>query len=318
MLSRSLRDLARWSVFPALVAGTAAIAIWGSGVDLAAGIGLAAVPSEAILYPAVIALGWTSIALLERWLPYRREWRRSHGDVGTDVAHLLVSATFASGVARAVLGMTAVVAAGWLSTRMGLVLWPSSWPWAIQLALALAVAELGHYAFHRLSHEHPLVWRLHAAHHSAPRLYWLNATRFHPGDLVSLIVFQTAPLILLGINARAMFLYAVFTAVYGQLQHCNVDLRTGALSWVFSTPEIHRWHHSTNPREGNSNYGAVLNLWDLLFGTLHFPRDRRFHGPVGIGDMPAFPQGYVAQLLSPLRWSHLPRSAELSPDAGDR
>ena len=35
------------------------------------------------------------------------------------------------------------------------------------------------------------MWRVHAAHHSAPRLYWLNATRFHPFDLFGLIVCQT-------------------------------------------------------------------------------------------------------------------------------
>ena len=52
-----------------------------------------------------------------------------------------------------------------------------------QLPLALVVAELVEYSFHRLMHEVPWLWRFHATHHSAPRLYWLNAARFHPIDL---------------------------------------------------------------------------------------------------------------------------------------
>ena len=34
-----------------------------------------------------------------------------------------------------------------------------------------------------MMHEVPWLWRFHATHHSAPRLYWLNAGRFHPLDL---------------------------------------------------------------------------------------------------------------------------------------
>ena len=31
---------------------------------------------------------------------------------------------------------------------------------------------------------------------------------------------------------------------------------------------MHRTHHSTQRNEHDSNYGAVLSLWDRLFGTL--------------------------------------------------
>ncbi|WP_422822321.1 sterol desaturase family protein [Vreelandella nanhaiensis] len=33
---------------------------------------------------------------------------------------------------------------------------------------------------HRASHRIGWLWRLHAPHHSAERLYWLNGKRRHP------------------------------------------------------------------------------------------------------------------------------------------
>jgi len=165
------------------------------------------------------------------------------------------------------------------------------------------IAELGHYAFHRWSHERALIWRVHAAHHSARRLYWRNATRFHPIDLFCLIFCQSLPLVLLGIPPRAFLAYGLFASVYGQLQHCNIDLRTGPLGWLFATPELHRWHHSPDPAEGNNNYGAILILWDALLGTRFAPRRLRFDGAVGLAEMPRFPTGYVGQLLSPFRFA---------------
>ena len=36
-------------------------------------------------------------------------------------------------------------------------------------------------------------------------------------------------------------------------------LRPGRLlEWVFSTPTIHRWHHSIDVVEANHNYGAEI------------------------------------------------------------
>ena len=33
------------------------------------------------------------------------------------------------------------------------------------------------------------------------------------------------------------------------------------------TPDMHRVHHSTIPRETNSNFGFNLPWWDWIFGT---------------------------------------------------
>jgi sterol desaturase/sphingolipid hydroxylase (fatty acid hydroxylase superfamily) len=295
-------DLASLALFPLLVTAMTAFAVSGSTLDLAAPLGLAPALNPALLLLAAIALFYPAVAVLERLFPYRREWNRPHGDARTDALYLLLSGPFVSALFEATLRGVAVAAAAWLAARTGASLWPASWPAVAQLYLAILVAELGHYWFHRISHENAIVWRLHATHHSAPRLYWLNATRFHPLDLFCLIACQTVPLVLLGAPPRALLMYALFSGVYGQLQHGNIRLRTGPLDWLFATPGLHRFHHSTDPREGNANYGAILIAWDLIFASFFRSRDGAFAGPVGIAALPRFPQRWLAQLASPFRW----------------
>jgi sterol desaturase/sphingolipid hydroxylase (fatty acid hydroxylase superfamily) len=57
-------------------------------------------------------------------------------------------------------------------------------------------------------------------------------------------------------------------------------------------------------REGNNNYGAVLNVWDHVFRSFFRPA-APFAGPVGIGQIPNFPTSYLGQQLSPFRWKQV-------------
>jgi sterol desaturase/sphingolipid hydroxylase (fatty acid hydroxylase superfamily) len=304
-----VRHVARLALFPLLVGALAAFALAAPSLDAAGALRLPASANETLLLLLAIGVSYALIAGLERALPFRPDWNRRQGDLRTDALHLLLSGPGAQTAFRATLLGPYVALGGWLSASVGAPLWPAGAPLALQLALALVLGELGHYAFHRLSHEQPLVWRLHAAHHSAPRLYWLNATRFQLLDLFALLACEGLPLAILGIGPEALLSYTVFRAVYGQIQHCNVDLRTPRLvDRILSTPGVHRWHHSTDSREGNHNYGAVLSVWDLLFGSFFRP-DVPFAGPVGIGRLPRFPGGYVAQQLSPFRWSRIAAGA---------
>ena len=93
-------------------------------------------------------------------------------------------------------------------------------------------------------------------------------------------------------------------------QHANIELKIGVLNWVFSMTELHRRHHSRDIREGNSNYGANLILWDIVFGTRFYPKQRQLSANnVGISNMPNFPRDYLGQLISPFRWRRLQEEA---------
>jgi ornithine lipid hydroxylase len=298
----------RAALFPLVVTAMLAYALWSPSLDLASGLDLGAGANQALRPLSAIVLFYALIAGLERLFPHRAEWSRSHGDVRADVLHLLLTGAIAQAlVGAAVLGPLALLS-GWVSQAAGGALWPAGWPMLAQLGLAVLLGELGHYAFHRVSHESRLVWRLHAAHHSPHRLYWLNATRFHVLDLFLIISCESLPLALMGAGAEVLAPYFVFRAIYGQLQHCNVEMPTPRwLDWLWSSPNVHRWHHSTRSAEGNHNYGAVLNVWDHVFRSFHRP-DAPFAGPVGIGQLPRFPSGWLAQQLAPLRWARVRRA----------
>ena len=158
------------------------------------------------------------------------------------------------------------------------------------------------YWAHRFGHEWPILWRFHAVHHSAPRLYFLNAVRFHPVDLAISNFAPFVPLVALGAGEEVLALFALVSAVHGLFQHANVPLRLGPLNWFFSMAELHRWHHSKRLEEANTNYGANLILWDIVFRSRFLPSDREPPTEIGIETLPNFPGGYWAHLASPFNW----------------
>jgi len=256
----------------------------------------------------LIVVSYAMIATAERFFPWQRSWLHSRGDLRTDVGLALTNAVVTAFATPTVLAIVAVLGAA-ASAQLGAGLWPADWPWIAQLALALVLAELGEYSFHRAMHEVPALWRLHATHHSAPRLYWLNAARFHPIDLFIVSALKSVPLVLLGAGLPVFAVVNLFSAVHGAYQHANLPVRVGPLNWIFSLTELHRWHHSKRMEEANHNYGGNLILWDIVFGTRWLPKDCDPPEAIGIEALPAFPMGYVANLLAPFRWAKVETEA---------
>ncbi|MCG8588906.1 MAG: sterol desaturase family protein [Proteobacteria bacterium] len=286
-----MRRAARVLVFPAALVA----AFLGARAAFAAGL-----PPSSVL-AAISAVTLVLVTLGERWLPVDPDWNRSRGDLATDVAHsVLTSFVWREAVKIALVAALLPVAIAMAASLDG-GLWPDTWPLAAQVGLAALVGEFGHYWAHRLAHERPWLWRLHATHHSPERLYWLNAGRDHPLGLLWTVTASFTPLVLLGASAECLTLLAVLETVVGLFQHANLDTRLGPLNWIFSLSELHRWHHSRLPYEAGHNYGANLIVWDAVFGTRYLPRRRAQPQALGLQDLPAFPTGYWAQLRSPFR-----------------
>ena len=179
------RSLASWLVFPVIIGGAV-----GGAISLIPWVG----PATAVVLAQTASV--VAIIVIEHLLPHRPDWNRSHGDIRTDAIHAVVSGLTTTQLARPLVQFLAAGVAAWLAGLVGFGVWPTTWPWVAQLALALVIAELPQYWLHRLQHEREALWRFHAVHHSAPRLYWLNAARFHPGDLLLLYVVGYLPLVL--------------------------------------------------------------------------------------------------------------------------
>ncbi len=272
-----LRTAIAWSVFPVLMTASTA----GTLIMLDRGI-----PASAALVIVSVVFGLAVIAL--EWLcPFERAWVRPQGDLLTDACHLVVTGIF--------IEWTPSLA---ISEQLQTDLWPNHWPLVVQLPFALLVTDFVGYWIHRLHHS--VLWRFHSVHHSAPRLYWLNTVRTHPVEALIYVFGVFAPLLVLGASEEVLTLYVVFATVFRLLQHSNVDVRLGPLNWVFSMAELHRWHHSRNIDEADSNYGNIVIVWDVVFGTRYLPGHRP-PADVGIDGMPGFPTGYLQQVAIPFR-----------------
>ncbi|MCB9685379.1 MAG: sterol desaturase family protein [Alphaproteobacteria bacterium] len=243
---------------------------------------------------AVAVAGALTVVALERILPYRRSWNRPRGDVGTDLLHLLLSVGVAGEIGRRLALASPVLAPAW----------PETWPWGARLVLALVLAELGSYALHRVEHRGGWLGRIHAVHHSAPRLHALNVVRNHPVDALLTSLATIGLPCALGADADTLTTLLVVSSVHAAFQHGNVDLALGPLNLLVSGPEVHRWHHHRQRAIADANYGQVLLIWDLLLGTRVVPAGEPPED-VGIEGDPV-PAGWLAQV----RWPFSARGGE--------
>ncbi len=287
-----LRSAITYALFPISFAAAMIAGLCGLARGLEHGAMLAGITFATIVI----------VAIAERINPQYARWNVARNDIATDLMHSLVSQIILPKVLELGLRIVMLAGAARLTQWLGFTVWPTRWPLLAQLALALLLSQFLEYWLHRMMHERPLLWRLHATHHSPARLYWLNAGRFHPLDTAASFTVSMTPLLLLGASADVMLMLTVWIAVHGLFQHANIKVRLGPLNYLFSMAELHRWHHSLRLEEANRNYGNNIIIWDLVFGTFFHPSDREAEEAVGISDLDAFPARYVGQLLSPWRW----------------
>ena len=151
-------------------------------------------------YVAVLT-GAALVTLHETKLPYRREWRPTGGVVTADALFMGT----VQGVLPLLLSFTVVIWLAGLLDTTGLAidgLWPVGIPLAAQVCLMLLAADFPRYWLHRAFHGVPLMWRLHAVHHSPHQLYWLNVGRFHPIEKSIQYAVDSLPFALLGAPSR--------------------------------------------------------------------------------------------------------------------
>jgi len=253
---------------------------------------------SAVLIPAVVTLLIGVVA--ERLLPYRAAWSRSRNDLGADLTSMAVLLALVDPLLKWLGPVVVTVALA--GTRLGdaLAVFPTHWPFALQVALAMLLAEFGSYWAHRWHHEQRALWWLHALHHGSERLYSLNNFRLHPLNYAINYGLGILPLLAIGAPSAVMMGYFAVSLPVLMLQHANLPLQNGCLNYVFSTNEVHRWHHSNRAEEGDSNFGRSLVLWDQIFGTFLYRPAHNDPGEIGLYAGSRYParSSFVWQLWS--------------------
>lgn len=134
------------------------------------------------------------------------------------------------------------------------------------LTLDLVAQYFAHYLLHRV----PWLWTLHMVHHSDTMLDATSGTRLHPGDFLSREVLSLVVLLLLGAPIAFYLFYRFCTVFFTYMTHANIALPPRldkALSLVFITPNMHKFHHHDERPWTDSNFGNIFSFWDRLFGT---------------------------------------------------
>jgi sterol desaturase/sphingolipid hydroxylase (fatty acid hydroxylase superfamily) len=270
---------------------------------------------------AQVAIGGAALASLlilasvEAWLPFRADWRvRGDQEIGGDVVHLLVASNIGYGLGEWLIPIVGVVTVAQIGVTPLASVWPTGWPYWLQIVLLVFCADGLEYWLHRLTHTVPWLWRFHIVHHTPERLHVIKSGRHHCLYFLlrQLVVF--APFLFLGAPASVVLWYPICIFVTGFPAHANVALQLPRfLHPLVNTPDVHRVHHSIDGQQGNSNYAVVFPIWDILFGTYCDPVTTQLK-QVGLRWNPV-PKRIVAELAAPFLWSHYVSRARLEKGA---
>lgn len=142
--------------------------------------------------------------------------------------------------------------------------------------------DLVSYWMHRAEHHFSVLWASHSIHHSfeemspscAMRVPWMESIYKAPATLW---------MPLLGVDIRLVIGIDVIAALVSIAQHTELFAAkpTGLLQRWFVVPSHHRVHHGSNNIYLDRNFGAVLCIWDRMFGTFQPETEPATYGILG-------------------------------------
>jgi sterol desaturase/sphingolipid hydroxylase (fatty acid hydroxylase superfamily) len=190
----------------------------------------------------------------------------------------------------------------------------------LAIPLFLVFEDMMQYWWHRASHSVPWLYNLHRAHHNARymsvRLVYRNNIIYYA---MMPSIWFAAVLIYLGLGwFYAGYLIVKMLVVIGAHSDVRWDeplYRIGWLSplmWVvertISTPATHHAHHGRHSQDPathyKGNYGNLLFLWDVLFGTAKITRT--YPKQFGVENLPD------ATLGQQLLWPIFPENTDIT------
>jgi sterol desaturase/sphingolipid hydroxylase (fatty acid hydroxylase superfamily) len=167
--------------------------------------------------------------------------------------------------------------------------WPISHP-GLSLMAGVLLLDFLQYLVHRLEHAVPFLWWFHALHHTDPDVDVTTAVRHHPIEILFTSATFWLAIVVFDIPVLAVLIHWLADFGTAAVQHGNIRLPRRLEQWlqpVLVTTDMHRIHHSVLYEQANSNYGAVLSIWDHFFGT-HTRIDRAQHDRIvfGVRELP--------------------------------
>jgi sterol desaturase/sphingolipid hydroxylase (fatty acid hydroxylase superfamily) len=127
-------------------------------------------------------------------------------------------------------------------------------------------------------------------HHSDPDVDVTTSVRHHPIEYLLATGVYWVAVLGLDIPMAAVVTHGLAVFAAAAVTHGNTRLPEWVerlLQPVVITLDLHLVHHSISYDEANRNFGAVLSVWDRLFGTYaRLPRGQQDRIVFGVRELP--------------------------------
>ena len=174
---------------------------------------------------------------------------------------------------NAVFGIVTVFIFEFTSAQgFGLLYWIPLPQWLGLLLSILVLDLIAQYGVHYLLHKVRWMWKLHLVHHSDLHVDASSGTRHHPLDFIIRETFAVFAVIIMGMPVAYYLLYRILSVLFTYFTHANLNLGKldYALTYVFVSPNMHKFHHHDSLPWTDSNYGNMFSIWDRIFGTFAY------------------------------------------------
>ena len=217
---------------------------------------------------AILVSGLLFFWILEGAIPLlqlrfkKTRFRHAAVNFGLTLIHLLI---------HTALAVVIIKISDWSgANQFGIINWVGAGILGTVLLTIVIVDFFGGWMVHIIEHKIKFLWRFHVIHHSDNNVDVTTGLRHHPVESLVRGIFFFIGIVVSGAPMYAVMLYQTVLIFFTAFEHANINLPKwldNALSYLFVSPNMHKVHHHWKQPYTDSNYGAILSIWDRLLGT---------------------------------------------------
>jgi len=186
------------------------------------------------------------------------------------------------------LAVLIIILSDWCKeNQFGLVYWFNAGILGTIIISFLVLDFFGGWLAHITEHKVFVLWRFHVVHHADNNVDVTTGLRHHPVESLLRGVFFFIGIFFSGAPMYAVMIFQTILVLSAAFTHANISLPKWIdtpLSYIFVSPNMHKVHHHWQQPYTDSNYGAILSIWDRLLGTykkldakeIHYGLDRYY------------------------------------------
>ena len=196
-------------------------------------------------------------------LQYKKtKWRHASINLSFTLLHLIIHTGFAFFIV--------LLSDACKENRLGIVYWTNASVVGTIVISFFVLDFFGGWLVHLVQHKTYALWKFHVVHHSDNNVDVTTGLRHHPIESVLRGLFFLMGIALSGAPVYAVMIYQTVLILATQFTHANISLPRWLdkpISYIIVSPNMHKVHHHWQQPYTDSNYGAVLSIWDRLLGT---------------------------------------------------